>query len=82
VKQHNHWLLEQPEEKSMKTRRELILGHVEDLVSNFLYYDRKEDEDLPRGSIEEAVKVGEITVDEIVAEFDKWVRHAGGQEIG
>ena len=32
-----------------------ILGCTEDLVSNFLYYDRKEDEDLPRGTIEEAI---------------------------
>lgn len=51
------------------SRRQLILTHVDDLVSDFLYYDRKEDEDLPKGSIQEAVLAGEITADEIVATF-------------
>lgn len=36
---------------------------------NFLYYDRKSDEDLPMGVIEETIKNGLITVDEIVAKF-------------
>ncbi len=53
----------------MKTRRDRIYATVDDLVSNFLYYDRKEDEDLPRGAIEEAVKNGEISVDDIVGRF-------------
>lgn len=51
------------------TDRELILGTVEDLVSSLLWYDRKEDEELPRGAIEAAIKRDEITVDEIVAQF-------------
>ena len=51
------------------TRKELILMTVEDLSGEFLYYGRKEDEDLPRGAIEEALKNGEITVDEIVNQF-------------
>ncbi len=50
----------------MKTK---ILNVTDDLVSGFLFYDRKEDEELPRGKIEEAVKSGEITVDEIVEQF-------------
>lgn len=37
---------------SEKTRRQLIENTIDDLVSNFLYYDRKEDEDLPREEIE------------------------------
>lgn len=49
--------------------REKILGHVGDLVSDFLYYDRKECEDLPLGAIERAVKDGVITKEEIVAKF-------------
>jgi hypothetical protein len=57
----------------MQTKRELIFGTLEDLVSNFLYYDRKEDEDLPKGAIEKAIKDGEITVAEIVAEFEKHI---------
>ena len=55
----------------MKKRNELILGRVEDLVANFLYYDRKEDEDLPRGVIEKAIKKQEITIEEIVNKFKK-----------
>ena len=49
--------------------KQLILGTVEDMVADFLYYDRKEDEDLPRGAIEEAVAEGQITIDEIVNQF-------------
>lgn len=49
--------------------RELISGVVEDLVSDFLYYDRKEDEELPEGAVEQAIEDGHITVDQIVARF-------------
>ena len=58
--------------KALKLRtKTLILGNVADLVSDFLYYDRKEDEDLPKGAIELAIENGEITVDEIVEHFRK-----------
>lgn len=53
----------------MDSRRQTILNTVEDLVGALMYYDRKEDEDLPRGSIEEAISIGEITPEEIVAHF-------------
>ena len=49
--------------------RDNILNNVDDLVSDFLYYDRKEDEDLPRGAIEAAIANKEISVDEIAAFF-------------
>jgi len=52
-----------------KSRREHILATVDDAVSDLLYYDRKEDEDLPRGSIEDAVADHEISVDEMVETF-------------
>jgi hypothetical protein len=52
-----------------RTRRDLILACIEDAVSDLLYYDRKEDEDLPSGAIEAAVEAGEITVDDMVARF-------------
>lgn len=48
-----------------------IIGCVEDLVGAFLYYDRKEDEDLPIGAIEKAISDGDISVDEITAQFRK-----------
>ena len=49
--------------------REQILLTVSDLVLDFLSYDRKDDDDLPRGAIEQAVKDDVITIDDIVAEF-------------
>ncbi|MCK5615519.1 hypothetical protein KAR91_77360 [Candidatus Pacearchaeota archaeon] len=51
------------------TRKELILMTVEDLIGDLLNYGRKEDEDLPRGEIEEAIEKGEITIDEIAGQF-------------
>ncbi len=53
----------------MKNRRQLILDCIHDLVIDFMFYDRKDDEELERGHIEEAVTAGEITADDIVAEF-------------
>ena len=49
--------------------KDTILGAVEDLVSNFLYYDREEDEDLPPGAIEDAVKRRVVSIEDIVAQF-------------
>lgn len=40
-----------------------------DSVQDFVYYDRKDDEDLPRGAIEQAIDSGEITIDDIVNQF-------------
>ena len=40
------------------------------------YYFRKNDEDLPVGSIEEAVAAGEVTAEEIIETFAKAVRKA------
>ena len=51
------------------TRKDLILGTIDGMVVDFLYYDRKEDEDLPLGSIEEAVASGQVTVAEMVTQF-------------
>lgn len=49
--------------------KKYILGTITDMVSNFLYYDRKEDENLPRGAVEEAVNSGLISVQEIIDKF-------------
>ena len=51
------------------TRKELILANISDLVSDLMYYDRKEDEELPRGAIQEALSVGEITLEEMIYKF-------------
>ena len=49
--------------------KDLILGAVTDLVSNFLYYDRKEDEELPREAIQGAILSEQISVEDIVKQF-------------
>lgn len=51
------------------SRRDNIAATVTDLVSAFTYYDRKECEVLPRGSIQDAIAAGEVTVDEIADLF-------------
>jgi hypothetical protein len=51
--------------------KQTILDTISALCSDFLYYDRKEDEDLTMEQLNEAVKNGEITIDEMVAEFRK-----------
>ena len=53
----------------MNERRQIILDTVDDLVADLLYYDRKEDEELPRGEIEAAIKAGEISEADIVEAF-------------
>ena len=50
-------------------RRETILATAKDCMADFLYYDRKEDEDLPCGAIEAAIQDGVVTVEEILEIF-------------
>ncbi len=57
-------------------RRTHILAVASDAASDFAYYERKEDETLPRGEIEAAIEAGEITIDEIVSEFSRELRRA------
>lgn len=61
---------------SSTTRRIMIT--ISDGVADLLYYDRKEDSQLPRGAIDAAIARGDITVDEVVAEF----RRAFSKGIG
>ena len=49
--------------------KDIILNTAGDLVCGFLYYDRKEDEDLPRDAIQSAIENNVVTVDEIVERF-------------
>ena len=50
-----------------KSLRKHILAIATDIPSDVLYYDRKEDDDCPRGTIEQAIADGVVTVDEILA---------------
>ena len=56
------------------SRKQRILNLVEDLVGRMYYYDRKEDPELPVGSIQHAIDEGEITEQEIVDQFAKYVK--------
>ena len=46
-----------------------IENEISDSVSRMLYYDRKEDDELPVGVIDKAVRDGEISVDDMVNKF-------------
>ena len=56
--------------------KQLILDTISDLVSDFLYYDRKEDEELKNGDIEKAIEDGIITKEEIVKAFSDELHEA------
>ena len=51
------------------SKRDIIIGTISDLVADLLYYDRKEDGQLPRGAIQQAVRDGDISEDSIIAQF-------------
>ena len=54
--------------------KKTILGAVSDMALNFMVYDRQEDEDLPVGVIEQAIKDGVVTVAEICSTFQQEIR--------
>lgn len=58
------------------SRKQLILDVISDTCQNFLYYDRKEDEELGRDEIEEAIEAGEITIKEITDQFESIIKKA------
>ncbi|WP_430611536.1 hypothetical protein [Flavobacterium sp. JP2137] len=49
--------------------KQKILDTISDLCMDFLYYDRKNCEELSIEQMNEAVKNGEITIDEMVENF-------------
>ena len=51
--------------------KQLVKEVVSDMLSGFLYYDRKEDEDLPVGAIESMIASGDLTVSDIVEMFSQ-----------
>lgn len=62
-------------------RIKLLKATISDVVADFIYYDRKEDEDLPRDAIEEMIERGDVTVEWIIEEFKTCLLKAlGGEE--
>ena len=55
--------------------KQIILDTIADLCAVFLYYDRKQDENLTIEQLKESVNSGEITIDEMVAEFRKHIEN-------
>jgi hypothetical protein len=53
----------------MEITKDYILGMISDMMADFLYYDRKEDSNVPVGAIEEAIRTGVISIDEMVEQF-------------
>jgi hypothetical protein len=49
--------------------RQRTRAAVQDLIADLLYYGRKEDEDLKLGEIEEAIRLGTFSADDVVAWF-------------
>lgn len=49
--------------------KELILNTIDDLCMNLFVYDRKDDEDLSTEQLLNAIRSGEVTVEEIVEQF-------------
>lgn len=55
--------------------KENILNTIDDLCSDFLYYDRKNDEDLTIERLNNAVEKEEITIKEMVDKFEECLKN-------
>jgi len=56
-------------EKQVRESVDRLFGALDRLASNLIYYDRKEDDELPVGRLEQLLREGHVTVDDIVKEF-------------
>ena len=63
-------------EEEIMSLRQTIMTTVDDLVRDFVYYDRKEDDELSAADLESAISCGQVTVDEIVERFRVQLKEA------
>ena len=63
-----------------RSRRQHILACLSDAVSNILYYDRRNDEDLGLFDIPDALEAGEISIEEMVQAFELELREGLEEE--
>lgn len=56
--------------------RETVLGAARDAGTDFAAYDRKEDEDLSREQLVQAIMAGQVSIAEIGAVFAKAILEA------
>lgn len=62
--------------------RQIIMNKASDMMSNFLYYDRKEDEELGVGDIEYAIQRGVVSIEEdLIALFREILEVACAEEL-
>jgi hypothetical protein len=61
----------QVDDQTYTVTKQRIEKLVKDTISDFIYYDRKEDEDTPVTAIEQAIKGGLLTEDDLVNMFRK-----------
>jgi len=58
------------------TYHDVLRATIDDCVRDLLFFNRKEDEELPIGAIEQAIKDEEISTEEIVDMFRKVLTEA------
>jgi len=61
-------------EFAMEDKKNHALNLVEDVLSSYFYYDRKDDEDLSVKEMEELINSGTLTVDELIDQFSLKIR--------
>lgn len=60
---------------------QILENLISDSITDFLFYDRKEDEDLPVGRIEKLVEHGVITPEEIITLFGMYLMDGLGEAV-
>ncbi len=63
---------------SIEAKREKIKNVVEDLVTDFLHYDRQEDEELSKEDLHTMIDDQDVLVDEVVMWFKDALEEAVG----
>ena len=61
----------------MEDKKELLKNALTDLVSKFLYYDRKEDEELTIEDVENLIDTESISKQELINLFDELLTNNG-----
>lgn len=54
-------------------KKEYFLACISDAVSDLVYYDRKDCEELNRDQVDELINSGEVTVSEMLETFKKGI---------
>ncbi|MDD3051923.1 MAG: hypothetical protein PHR06_12380 [Candidatus Cloacimonetes bacterium] len=60
----------------MNTSKNKILQRVDELVIDFLEFNRQYDDDIKKGDIEKAILYGEITIEEILSRFEMVLKNS------